>query len=385
MQAEIDKLNQTIERLIGDNTALTKQVTQLTNMLEERDFKVNAVTHHLKELREINTVVRDCIMRFSNENDLTGLMGLCTDYLVHYYNPDSVTFYINDNALGMNDNYNEKFSHMFEFKMVEDFKPTKAVTLSYLFNQMLKSQQNIKPLSSIDVAKLEEPRTEFAVIAKVQYSNKTIGFILLEFSKDTGLTDLNLISILVEVFAINFSVLTVNSILAKKYDDALTQSLFDVKTGIPNSRHLMADLNQMGEKTYCIVSMDIDDFKLVNDNHGHDSGDEVLMFVAKTIDSCMISLGGRGYREGGDEFIGLSSSSLTETEREVEKMIETISNHVFTDKQGKTFSITNSVGLYRREDGEDHEIVKKKVDILLYISKEKGKKQVTTNQEVTIS
>lgn len=385
MGDEVKRLKTTINKLIVDNTEFTQQISELTGLLQEKDFELNVVKHRLQTLEEITTVIRDCVVKFSNETTLTGLMTVCVDYFMFYYKPSSVTFYVNDSSVAVENNSNDRFSHMFEFKTRDDISVTPEEKIKPLFDVMLKSQQNTKYLSAMDISVLSEKRTKHAVVSKIQYSNKVIGFVVLEFFEDIGLADLNLITTIMEIFASSFSVLTINSILARKYDDAKMKAQFDEKTGIPNSRHFSMDIADIGDKPYCLVSLDVDDFKIVNDNHGHDSGDEVLEFVAQTVHEEMQKLGGKGYREGGDEFLGISFKSLIETEIAVRQMMDKIANKVFVDKDGNTFSITNSVGIYHRTAQEPVEVVKKKADILLYKSKEMGKKCLTTSQEVTIA
>jgi len=77
----------------------------------------------------------------------------------------------------------------------------------------------------------------------------------------------------------------------------------DSLTGLKNRRAFEEDAaaalaaNQRGSLSLCLI--DIDDFKSVNDRHGHLSGDAVLEAVARSIEQ---TAPGRGYRLGGDEF-----------------------------------------------------------------------------------
>lgn len=206
----------------------------------------------------------------------------------------------------------------------------------------------------------------------------------MEFIEETNTKDENLVNLLLEIFANNYSILVITNILAEQYGDALNKALIDMKTGISNNRQFDSDICKMEDTEYCILSIDIDDFKRVNDSYGHDAGDEVLKYVGQTIDNYMSEINGKGYREGGDEFLGLAIASLTEAEEIVKVILEDISNHVFTCKSGIEFKVTNSAGLYKRKLGESVETVKKKVDILLYTSKQKGKKNYTVNQNVSI-
>lgn len=381
-----DFLERKLQKLIDDNTAQAIEINNLKDELEAKDFKVKTLLHDLRSEREISIVVRDCVLKFANESSLSGLIKVCADYLFHYYRPNLITFYISGSGNGVyNDNNPDAYSHTYDFKTNKNHSTTKSIQLDEIFRQMILSQQTIKTLSSYDLARLEETETIEAIMCKIQYSNKVIGFVLIEFTEELNTVKDNLINLLIEIFANNYSILLITNLLVEKYDNALTEAHYDVKTGIGNSRQLISDVSQLGNLPYCIVSMDVDDFKHVNDSYGHDAGDDALRFVGQTLDKYMQSLGGKGYREGGDEFIGIAPAPLEQAHQVVLQMLDEIANHLHTDVNGTKFSISNSAGLYERKANENFQTVKKKVDNLLYISKEKGKKVCTVDQSVGLT
>jgi len=75
------------------------------------------------------------------------------------------------------------------------------------------------------------------------------------------------------------------------YKDELTQ--------MPSRRALKQQLASLG-KTYSLAMVDVDHFKKLNDNYGHDVGDEVLKMLAAHLLS--VEGGGKAYRYGGEEF-----------------------------------------------------------------------------------
>ncbi len=98
--------------------------------------------------------------------------------------------------------------------------------------------------------------------------------------------------------------------LRRNLDRARRDAEVDFLTGLPNRRAFEAALDQhhaeaseTGE-ALCVAFCDIDHFKAVNDNHGHEAGDRILCVVAKALstisdDSCHIA------RHGGEEFVML--------------------------------------------------------------------------------
>lgn len=102
----------------------------------------------------------------------------------------------------------------------------------------------------------------------------------------------------------------------KKYLDSCQEEAFiDHLTGLANRRRFERQLEREVERTlryarpFCLLLLDIDNFKAVNDAHGHDAGDEVLRHLAKILqqETRGIDLAAR---IGGDEF----SVLLTETD-----------------------------------------------------------------------
>lgn len=87
--------------------------------------------------------------------------------------------------------------------------------------------------------------------------------------------------------------------------------LFDALTQVLNRRAFDADLkgalNQAPEGL-CLILIDIDHFKIFNDNYGHQLGDQVLKSVAKRLgESC--KEGTKLYRYGGEEFVVIAANS----------------------------------------------------------------------------
>ncbi|MEA2204505.1 MAG: hypothetical protein QOE77_1281 [Blastocatellia bacterium] len=102
----------------------------------------------------------------------------------------------------------------------------------------------------------------------------------------------------------------------KRYLDSCEEAAFtDHLTGLANRRRFERQLEREVERTrrsgrpFCLLMLDIDHFKLVNDTHGHEAGDEVLRQLARVLqeETRGIDLSAR---VGGEEFAVL----LTETE-----------------------------------------------------------------------
>jgi diguanylate cyclase (GGDEF)-like protein/PAS domain S-box-containing protein len=159
-------------------------------------------------------------------------------------------------------------------------------------------------------------------------------------------------------------------------------SLIDDLTEIGNRRFaeitLEAKFNEFKRYNwqFGLIFADIDNFKRVNDNFGHDVGDRVLKLVAKTLKASVRSLDAV-FRWGGEEFLNIISNtdypSLDQIAERVRFMVET-SELGLEDERIK---VTISIGatMVKAEDNPDS--IMKRADNLMYQSKSAGKNQVT--------
>lgn len=156
----------------------------------------------------------------------------------------------------------------------------------------------------------------------------------------------------------------------------LHQATHDQLTGLANRTLLQDRLEQTihfarrSQRLVALLLLDLDRFKVVNDNLGHRAGDELLCMVARRLEETVRDAD-TVVRMGGDEFVIL----LAEVEREdhvglvAEKILEHLAQP-FSFAQ-RMISITGSIGisLFPR-DGSDGESLLSKADISMYRAKE---------------
>ena len=151
----------------------------------------------------------------------------------------------------------------------------------------------------------------------------------------------------------------------------------DVLTGLWNRKHLEDEverfLDENGQKAVFMI-MDIDNFKLINDNHGHIMGDAVLECIGNILRS---SVGPRDIasRIGGDEFAVLLKGDYTDSEiREYCQMLFAQVEAEMTDVIGNADEVTLSVGISQVPmDAYDYFGLYSKADKALYYVKQNGK------------
>ncbi len=130
-----------------------------------------------------------------------------------------------------------------------------------------------------------------------------------------------------------------------------------------------------GEKP-AIMFFDVDDFKHINDNYGHEVGDMVLIEIVKIINH-IIRSSDQLIRWGGDEFVGILPGLREEHMMEFgEKILAGISS-LEIPTENETISITISIGFsYFNDTDNDYNDVLKRADAAMYKSKQQGKDAV---------
>lgn len=157
---------------------------------------------------------------------------------------------------------------------------------------------------------------------------------------------------------------------------------YDALTNLPNRLYFTRELDKRierskGRETYMgILLMDLDDFKSINDTMGRDSGDLLLLEVARRLTRITKS-SDTVCRFGGDAFLILLPER--KTHEQIEEMAETISR-VFdapVEVRAQNFYVTASCGVAVYPlDGQDSETLIKSADLAMYASKNKGKNSV---------
>ena len=176
-------------------------------------------------------------------------------------------------------------------------------------------------------------------------------------------------------------------LIGKHEDEMLRLSLTDALTGLPNRRHFERRLREeLARAVRCgqslvLMLLDLDGLKKVNDTAGHDSGDEALRAVARTLKhTCRAT--DRASRTGGDEFAVLAPNV---TEREAETLAGRIREGLTVEARevGGSFPpLTVSIGVadtrHIREPRPDQ--LYAAADQALYQAKQAGKNRVVLSQ-----
>ena len=161
-----------------------------------------------------------------------------------------------------------------------------------------------------------------------------------------------------------------------------SRAIEDPLTKLPNRlllhndlRSALAEANRMNSHVG-IIFFDLDGFKQVNDQHGHQTGDLLLAEVAKRL-VVYVRPGDKVIRYGGDEFIIIFNN--LESRLELEGLIERLSEQINSpfDINGQTLNIRASIGVtfYPLDGSNDPEVLISHADEAMYVAKKLGKNQ----------
>jgi diguanylate cyclase (GGDEF)-like protein/PAS domain S-box-containing protein len=155
----------------------------------------------------------------------------------------------------------------------------------------------------------------------------------------------------------------------------------DELTGLPNRRHFLETVrkemvrSRRFGKPLSVGMVDIDDFKKVNDAHGHGVGDLALQHVARTITRMQRAIDVVG-RLGGEEFcILFPETRLDAGTVAAERVVRGLGDSILVHEDLR-LRLTVSIGLAEHAPGEDVDALLKRADEALYEAKRRGKNRV---------
>jgi chemotaxis family two-component system sensor kinase Cph1 len=154
-------------------------------------------------------------------------------------------------------------------------------------------------------------------------------------------------------------------------------ALRDALTGLPNRRHLMDRLGRAlaANSATTLLFIDLDAFKDINDTHGHETGDAVLVHAAQRIMQS-VRTDDTAVRLGGDEFVVLCENTTTDeagtlARRIVDAVRRPIAVH------GALLTVTASIGIANAAEALSAEDLLKGADLAMYRAKRAGRDRVS--------
>jgi diguanylate cyclase (GGDEF)-like protein/PAS domain S-box-containing protein len=159
-------------------------------------------------------------------------------------------------------------------------------------------------------------------------------------------------------------------------------ALLDPLTGVGNRRYgeirIDACLNELTRHNwpFGVLFIDVDHFKRVNDIHGHETGDQVLQTVARTVAHNIRSYD-EAIRWGGEEFVCILINQNETAFRAAAEKIRGLIEQSTLEIPSTRLVITASIGATLAKPTDSMDSLIERADQLMYRSKESGRNQVT--------
>ncbi|WP_160691974.1 EAL domain-containing protein [Clostridium sp. C2-6-12] len=239
-------------------------------------------------------------------------------------------------------------------------------------------QQEIKEIISSEDKRIELSKK------LVNYSSNRIDMLNKQNKKNEKIIMHTIF--IINFFMIGFFILMIY-VVKKINQRAEYYALYSSITGLPNKNHVINTISKDIKELYrdkfaILMSLDIDNFKAVNDTLGHDFGDKLLKEVGKRFKR-VIHTKDHVYHMGGDEFLFLINSVYNKNQAEiVVKKIQGVFKEPFHIEGKDIDYVTASIGItVINQDGEDFETLYNNADDAMYEAKKIGKNKYVFYEE----
>jgi diguanylate cyclase (GGDEF)-like protein len=273
-------------------------------------------------------------------------------------------FFINKDAdIVLSEKDNFKYSSLSEIDYLNSIKDDLISKESKSFEYQVDGKEHIlntKYIPELDLYLLVEAKTEdFLVHVK----------------------DIFYFNLIISLF-ISFFIIITLVYLIKNYNKKLEHLAdYDMLTSLNNRRSFKSKLSrqisihQRNKNSLSLVFIDIDDFKTINDNFGHEVGDKVLIRISNILKSS-VRKSDLVARWGGEEFIIVFiNSSLEDSIVSIEKIKGLIqSDYLLTELAGS--DITASFGVTQLKEKDSIDSIINRADQAMYRSKRTGKNKI---------
>ncbi|ELY4663257.1 diguanylate cyclase [Cronobacter muytjensii] len=174
----------------------------------------------------------------------------------------------------------------------------------------------------------------------------------------------------------------------KLRDELIEKAMYDSLTGMRNRYHLedalhacISQAEASGSPVSCLM-IDIDHFKTLNDQYGHDAGDTALKEVARVI-RATLSDTAQAFRYGGEEFLVLlPGMGEAQAHALATRILTQVSGLSLRYNGAEIGTVSVSIGLATWPDHARRDNLVKNADIALYLAKEMGRSRIVVANRV---
>ncbi|SEK50834.1 PAS domain S-box-containing protein/diguanylate cyclase (GGDEF) domain-containing protein [Atopomonas hussainii] len=253
-----------------------------------------------------------------------------------------------------------------------------------LNGQLLSEQEFLAPLAAL----LRQPHQTFGADHRWQGEFKS-------YRKDLApyWAQLSLSRVLSEHGELTHYLGIFEDITQSKLDQQRIERLayVDDLTGLGNRAYFLQELDDFfgsrdahGEREACLMLIDVDNFKRINDSLGHQTGDKLLMALAKRLGNSVRQMGKLARLAGNEFAVLLEDCDLSAAHSVADEALDTLSKPLFFDNQ--LINLTVSLGLAcAKQHAEDPPTLLKHAGLALHKAKSSGKNRACAFDESLIA
>jgi diguanylate cyclase (GGDEF)-like protein len=187
------------------------------------------------------------------------------------------------------------------------------------------------------------------------------------------------LTFILHILVVLFIFEPMKKLITRQINDLKLIAHYDLLTTLPNRVLLAERLKQARihcqrrNQSLAVAYMDLDGFKAVNDRHGHNVGDELLVEVAQRMKEALRE-GDTLARIGGDEFIAVmvDLENIEDSEPVLKRLLKAASDPVYLGDAVMQVSASIGVSLYP-QDHVDADLLMRHADQAMYVAKQAGK------------
>jgi diguanylate cyclase (GGDEF)-like protein len=171
--------------------------------------------------------------------------------------------------------------------------------------------------------------------------------------------------------------------MRQRLEELQELAMHDPLTGIANRRFVEINLSARLEELkrygfdFSVLFIDADNFKQINDNHGHTVGDRILKMISATIANSLRSFDIIG-RWGGEEFVVLLiNTNDKHLFNLADRLRRLVAQSALTLDNGEVLKVTVSMGATTAQNGDTVDSLVERADKLMFESKRRGRNLVS--------
>jgi len=329
----------------------------------QKGFSLGAIDYIQKPFDEIHLAnkINTYVKLFKKEDELEESFSIIYNILAHM---DNFLLIIKNNKAIQT---NKRLLDFFGYNSLEDFKSN---CISDFF---IKDDTSFYHGSTIkDLIQALKQNTNIDTKVKMYDKNENCEKIFI-----TKISLLNSETEKSEEYIISFTDITETEKLKDSYQRLAS---IDTLTQIANRKRFNEELHKelqkykIYKKPLSLLMFDIDHFKKVNDDYGHQVGDDILIELSSLVQGLVREID-LFARWGGEEFFVILPNTTIEDSNIVAKNLrEAIENHKFSGK----INVTCSFGISSVNEADDEDSLLKRIDKALYKAKANGRNRVET-------